>query len=334
MGYPPLDPYGRTLPYGYPVPGGSPPVPGGLYPTPGGPYPVHGAPYTMPAAPCPAPGGPSAVPPGHHAADEPLSSRRENLGLILLLVIGLPVLLLGSAGAVAMVLTDTGQGTVATEADDRPEMTVPSENGPAHNSPGQNEPTQNDPAPNDPALNDPAQNDPALNNPAQNDVAQSPAQQPQGRPQDQERAGQGGTSTATIGRPITLQGLEPGLRMSVTVTQVFDPATPAGTFTKPQAGQKFVAVQVRLANVGQAVYDDAPDNGARLIDAQGQQYSSAIARVTEGQGFQGSATINPGDSRMGVIVFEVPRTARPAKFQFALNSGFAAQTGEWALTPP
>jgi hypothetical protein len=138
-------------------------------------------------------------------------------------------------------------------------------------------------------------------------------------------------STATVGGAITLQGMDAGLKVTVTLVKMVDPATPAQDFMKPKAGNKFVAVEVTLQNAGQAVYSDSPTNGAMLIDGEGQQYRSTLYDVREGQSFGGSATINAGDSRKGVIVFEVPEAAKLAKFQFALDSGFAEQKGEWAL---
>ncbi|MEV4170303.1 hypothetical protein [Nonomuraea sp. NPDC049709] len=63
-------------------------------------------------------------PRGHRAPPQAWSSR-ENLGLIVLLAVGLPLILLGGGAAVVMVLTDTGQGTVATEAG-APNMIMPS----------------------------------------------------------------------------------------------------------------------------------------------------------------------------------------------------------------
>ncbi|MFC7583973.1 DUF4352 domain-containing protein [Nonomuraea antimicrobica] len=118
----------------------------------------------------------------------------------------------------------------------------------------------------------------------------------------------------------------------MTVNRLINPATPASDFLKPKTGDKFVAVEVTLANVGQAVYDEAPMFGARLIDGQNQQYSPSLYQVREGQSFGGTATINGGDSRKGVLVFEIPQAAMPTKFQFGLNAGIAAQKGEWTLS--
>lgn len=140
-------------------------------------------------------------------------------------------------------------------------------------------------------------------------------------------------STAAVGATLVLQGRDPGLKVSGTVTKVFDKATPASDFIKPKTGSRYVAVEVQLANTGQAVYDDAPSNGARLIDDQGQQYSATVGQVREGVAIGGAVTVGVGDSRKGVIVFEVPEAVKPAKFQFGLDSGFADQKGEWAIGP-
>ncbi|GAA5043975.1 hypothetical protein HNP84_004528 [Thermocatellispora tengchongensis] len=64
-------------------------------------------------------------------------------------------------------------------------------------------------------------------------------------------------------------------------------------------------------------------------DAEGQQFRPALlAEIGEGVSL-GSVTIAEGDTRKGVIVFEVPQSAVIARFQLALDSGFAGQTGEW-----
>ncbi|WP_394303997.1 DUF4352 domain-containing protein [Sphaerimonospora cavernae] len=118
----------------------------------------------------------------------------------------------------------------------------------------------------------------------------------------------------------------------MTVAKVFDRATPANEFSKPEAGNRFVAIELRLENKGRAVYDDSPSNGAKLIDDQGQQYRPTFGDVREGVDFRGSVSVASGDMRKGVLVFELPVNVKPAKFQFALNSGFADQKGEWVLT--
>lgn len=158
-----------------------------------------------------------------------------------------------------------------------------------------------------------------------------PSNQPTAK-QSQEQPKQEQPSTAAVGGAITLLGRDPALKMQVTLTRLIDPAT-GDQFSKPQSGNRLVAVEVTLANVGDAVYDDSPTNGALLIDGEGQQFRTTYATVQEGQGFAGGgATINTGDARKGVMVFEVPESAKLTKLQFALNSGFADHKGEWALS--
>ncbi|MFF4617346.1 DUF4352 domain-containing protein [Nonomuraea jabiensis] len=260
MGYPsqPHDPYGQQQPqqpYGY-----------------SGPQPTNGYGYQPPTGPPPQP------------------PRRSNIGLILLLAVGVPLLLLGGGCAVLLVVADTARDAVVTEADS-PNMRMPSK--------------------------EPEASQPAATAPAQEQVQEQPKQE---------------QTTATVGGSITLEGTDPALKVTVTLNQVFNPATPAEDYMKPKTGIKLVALQVTLANVGQAVYSDAPTNGATLIDGEGQQYRSTFYDVREGQDLNGSATIAVGDSRKGMIVFEVPESAKLARLQFALNSGFARQKGEWTLS--
>lgn len=137
--------------------------------------------------------------------------------------------------------------------------------------------------------------------------------------------------TASVGSSIELKGNMNGSTMRVTMVQVVDPATPKDQFLTPSDGSRYVAVQVRLENIGSAVYSDSPENGFKIIDSSGQQFASTFAEISAGPGFGGTATINTGDTRMGFITAELPNSSKPAKIQFALDSGFGPQAGEWSV---
>lgn len=156
----------------------------------------------------------------------------------------------------------------------------------------------------------------------------SPVEQPPPAGQGDET--QPSSAPVAVGGTITLQGNDPGLMVAVTVTKVVPQATPSNQFLHPKTGFRYVAIELQLHNVGQAVYDDFPSNGADLIDDQGQQYSSTFGEVAEGVKLS-SVSVTTGDTRKGVILFEVPEQVRLAKFQFGLNSGFARQKGEWMI---
>ncbi|MEV7180720.1 DUF4352 domain-containing protein [Kitasatospora sp. NPDC093679] len=142
----------------------------------------------------------------------------------------------------------------------------------------------------------------------------------------------GSPQSAQVGDTLELAGNEQGARMAVTVTAVADPATAAHSFDTPEAGRRLVAVQFRLHNTGSTTYSDSPSNGATVVDDRGQGFDAVPATdVTAGPAFPAGVVVAPGDTALGYISFEIPADSRLAKAQFTLNSGFANQTGQWAL---
>ncbi|MFD9793317.1 DUF4352 domain-containing protein [Streptomyces sp. NPDC059070] len=138
-------------------------------------------------------------------------------------------------------------------------------------------------------------------------------------------------SSATVGDTLDLIGNDQGEKLAVAVVRVVDPARARNQFSSPDAGMRFVAVQFRLKNTGTAVYKDSPSNGARVVDTEGQQFAATYADTSAGPGFPGSVTLAPGDTGLGFVTFEVATASKVAKVQFALNSGFSANTGQWSV---
>jgi hypothetical protein len=119
--------------------------------------------------------------------------------------------------------------------------------------------------------------------------------------------------------------------MAVTLVHVYH-HDPDAEFAAPEAGDRFISVQVRLRNIGSAAYSDSPDNEVVVVDSKGQSYQSWI--IAPGVGcpqFPATEKIAPGDTGLGCIVFQVPSGAKITKVQVTLNSGFANQTGQWAV---
>jgi hypothetical protein len=136
---------------------------------------------------------------------------------------------------------------------------------------------------------------------------------------------------AAIGGSITLLGNSDGEQARVTAVKIVDPAPPKDEYSRPEQGNRFVAVQFRIENIGSLAYDDSPSNGAQLIDGQGQQFQATFLGTAAGPEFAGGVKIAPGASALGFVTFEVPKTSKAAKVQFTLDSGFADQTGEWTI---
>lgn len=137
--------------------------------------------------------------------------------------------------------------------------------------------------------------------------------------------------SAQVGDTLNLSGNDTGSLMAVTVTRVVDPAAAANVFGSPSPGNRLVAVQFQLKNVGTAVYSDSPSNGAQLIDSRGQIYNSFIGDTNAGPSLPSIAHIAPGDTALGYITFQVPLGTSVAKVQFTLSSGFARDTGQWIV---
>ncbi len=137
---------------------------------------------------------------------------------------------------------------------------------------------------------------------------------------------------AHIGDAITLSGLDAGSKAQITLLRVITTATPSNDFNAPAPGKRLVAAQFRIADVGTAAYSDAPSNGAKVVDAQGQSFGATIAGdISEGPAFSAETNIAPGDSGLGYVVFEVPAESVITKVQFAMDSGFGDQTAQWTI---
>jgi len=119
--------------------------------------------------------------------------------------------------------------------------------------------------------------------------------------------------------------------LDVTLTKVADPASPADEFSGPTGGNRLVATQFRIANTGSAQYEDAIDNDVELVDSAGQTYDPTFSEVSAGQPFAADTRVNPGDSRLGFVAFEVPHDADIATVQFVPDSGIADDTAQWTM---
>src|SRR5215475_9048614 len=95
------------------------------------------------------------------------------------------------------------------------------------------------------------------------------------------------SSGAGVGDTQTLHGMDDGEVLDVTLTKVADPASPADEFSGPSGGNRLVATQFRIANMGAAQYDDAIGNDVTLVDSAGQTYDPSLSDVSAGQSFGG-----------------------------------------------
>ncbi|NUP15361.1 MAG: DUF4352 domain-containing protein [Streptomyces sp.] len=136
---------------------------------------------------------------------------------------------------------------------------------------------------------------------------------------------------AKVGDTITLTGSEDGSKLDVTVVKVADGAKSSVEGFVPEDGNRWLGVQFRLVNTGSAAYSDSPANGTQVYDEDGQQFGPTFADITAGPSMSSDVNLKPGAKALGWITFEVPKGAKVATVQFAMDSGFADQVGEWKL---
>jgi hypothetical protein len=68
-----------------------------------------------------------------------------------------------------------------------------------------------------------------------------------------------------------------------------------------------------------------------LIDTQDQGYTEAIYESPPCHPIGSGVKYAPESKRVGCLIFEVGKRAKPAVSQFTMASGFADETGEWRL---
>ncbi|MCW2758355.1 MAG: hypothetical protein JWO46_2101, partial [Nocardioidaceae bacterium] len=101
-------------------------------------------------------------------------------------------------------------------------------------------------------------------------------------------------------------------------------------FMEADAGNRIAAVRFSFVNTGTIAYDDAPCNGAKLVDKKGQQYDCDItfSKIAAGPMLPAAVKLSPGNKALGFLAFQVPANVKIAQVQFSQDSGFG-ETAQW-----
>lgn len=87
------------------------------------------------------------------------------------------------------------------------------------------------------------------------------------------------------GASITLSGETAGDTLTVTLVKVVTSGvSPTGRFSTPDAGDRYVAIQFRLADSGTRAYSDNPYVSVQMLDAAGQSYQPDITLTDSSAG--------------------------------------------------
>jgi hypothetical protein len=144
--------------------------------------------------------------------------------------------------------------------------------------------------------------------------------------------GNGATATQAaptrVGSPVRVRA--GATTLVVNVERVAFPLRGSGALLGP--GDRAAGAEVSVRNTGHAVYDSSSESDVSLRTTAGSLAEPAFA--SSGQCATSEIDflklVQPGESRSGCVVFDVPKGARPAEVLFA-PEGRAALARTWAV---
>jgi hypothetical protein len=119
---------------------------------------------------------------------------------------------------------------------------------------------------------------------------------------------------------------------TVTASQIVDPATAAPGSGLPDAGYRFVAVDLSITNTSNEEVSDDANFATTVTGSDGQTYTadfgdvSGCTNFTSGTGF---FAVLPSDSTSGCVIFQLPVNVGVQTISFSLASGYL-DTAEWS----
>jgi hypothetical protein len=136
-------------------------------------------------------------------------------------------------------------------------------------------------------------------------------------------------SALSLGSVQTIHDLY-GDPISVTATQVIDPATAAPGSGIPNAGYRFVAVAASLTNGTNQTIDGDANYSMSVVGSDGQSYSADFGTVSQCSNFNyGDFDLAAGGGASGCVVFEMPISVTVQSIQFTLAPNYL-DTAEWS----
>lgn len=139
------------------------------------------------------------------------------------------------------------------------------------------------------------------------------------------------TSTGVpIGKLVVVKDQE-GHPFEVTLIKYVETAKGADQYISPDSGKRFTAVQLKLTNKSAQISHEVPENNTFLMDSGNQSYPADYNKVADCQAFAIGLSLNPQESAIGCVVFQVPKDAVIKTVKFVPSSGYSDSSAAWAL---
>jgi len=135
-----------------------------------------------------------------------------------------------------------------------------------------------------------------------------------------------------LGRSVVMRGQSPGERIRIAAFGVVDPV-PAGDYSfRPRRGRRWVGVRLKVESLGPGLFDDAIDNGARLLSG-GRRYRPVTKSPGGCPPFEAVIELQPGRSARGCVIYEVPRGRDYQRLRYTPSSENSPDVATWRLDP-
>jgi hypothetical protein len=117
----------------------------------------------------------------------------------------------------------------------------------------------------------------------------------------------------------------------VTAKQVLDPASGADQYTTPDAGKRFVGVQLTMVGATGYSHDDA-NSDAVIVGSNGQTYTSDFSSISAGTNFNsGDFSVSAGQRAAGWVTFQLPKGVSAASVQWQADVFNGNPPATWAI---
>ena len=119
---------------------------------------------------------------------------------------------------------------------------------------------------------------------------------------------------------------------SVKLVAVMDPAQPGDAFTTPDAGKRFVGIELQITNQSKGTDTDDANNNTSLVGSNEQVYSSDVSSIAGCTNFDnGTYTLSEGATEIGCVTFQLPDGIKIANVGYNPNSGFSTNNAVWTV---
>ncbi len=137
--------------------------------------------------------------------------------------------------------------------------------------------------------------------------------------------------SVALGETVILPGnpLRPKLQLSV---DQLSPTRAVAPGRSVAPGHQLYAAEVRIHNAGEQSWAVGRSTSFTLVDASGTSHprDSLMTQVRAGSRFPATATVQPGVTKQGVVVFDVPRDLKISTIQISVGPGLA-KTVRWSV---